>query len=363
MKKSSKANSVKGIWSKVYVIEGEPNGCALAIEELKNTLHSKVVRVSDVETLKSSCQAFQFGGTGTIVLAQSPKAEMLTAMLNIANSPSTRCAALVAYYPGAYADRRTSFIAEANKRNRTYEYVYHIVSEPDDLRRQLYDWESRSGVKVAIKAKPWLIEHAPVKKADVRGAKGSREELVYDIPSLESDLDKLAGLAMAENRDILSVEDLEMGVYTSSVDSQWDFCDAFILGNENILRMELPDQNYVGTTRMLASQCQFAAQVKSYGDRAINDSDAVAVHIGGADMAAKYTFLGGTSEGYKKAHPFRVKTAARKFKDVSLQRIISLIELCDVATKDMLSGHAHSTVYNMMILASLNQVQYCKFSK
>jgi len=362
MKKKSKVETT-GIWSKVYVIEGEPTGCALALEELKDTLKSKVVRVSDAETLKSTCQAFQFGGIGTIVLVQSPKAEMLAAMLDIANSPGARCTALIAYYPGAYADRRASFISEANKRNRTYEYAYHIVNEPEELRKQLTDWESRSGIKIAVKAQPWLVEHAPVKKADVRGPKGAKEELVYDIPSLESDLDKLAGLAASEGRDILSVDDLEMGIYTSSIDSQWDYCDAFILGNEGILNMELPEQNYVGATRMLASQCQFAAQVKAYGDRAIDNSDAVAMHIGGAEVAAKYTFLGGTSEGYKKAHPFRVKMAARKFKNISLQRIISLIELCDAATKDMLSGHAHQTVYNMMILSSLNQMQYCKFAK
>lgn len=360
MKKTSKTEVVSGIWSKVYVIEGEPTGCALALGELKEVLKSKVIRVADADALKSACNAFQFGATGTIVLAQSPKADMLATLLEVANATSARCTALIAYYPGAYADKRTSFVSEANKRKRIYEYAYHIVNEPDELRRQLTDWESRSGVKIAIKAKPWLIEHAPVKKVDVRGPKGSKEELVYDIPSLESDLDKLAGLALAEGRDILSVDDLELGIYTASVDSQWDYCDAFILGNESILKMELPDQNYVGTTRMLASQCLFAAQVKAYGDRAIDSSDAVAMHIGGAEMASKYTFLGGASEGYKKAHPFRVKMAARKFKNISIERIVSLIELCDSATKDMLSGHNHITVYNMMVLASLNQMQYCR---
>lgn len=361
--KKSKAEAVRGIWSKVYVIEGEPTGCALAIDELKDTLKSKVIRVSDADTLKATCQAFQFGETGTIVLVQAPKAEMLAAMLDVAHSHGARCTALIAYYPGSYADRRTSFIAEANKRNRAYEYAYHIVNEPETLRSQLSDWESRSGVKIAVKAKPWLLEHAPVKKADVRGPKGSKEELVYDIPSLESDLNKLAGFATSEGRDILSVDDLELGIYTTSVDSQWDYCDAFIIGNESILNMEPPDQNYIGTARMLVSQCQFAAQVKAYGDRAIENSDEVAMHIGGAEVAAKYTFLGGTSEGYKKTHPFRVKMAARKFKNVSLQRIVSLIGLCDAATKDMLSGHTHSTVYNMMVLASLNQMQYCEFTK
>lgn len=363
MKKTSKTEDNKGIWSKVYLIEGEPTGCALVLEELKDTLKSKVVRVNDVESLKPACQAFQFGSTGTIVLVQSPKAEMLAALLEVANSPNSRCNALVVYYPGAYADRRTAFVSEANKRKRNYEYLYHIVNDHDAFREQLSDWESRSGVKIAVKAKPWLIEHAPVKKVDVRGAKGSKEEMVYDIPSLESDLDKLAGMALGEGRDILSVDDLMLGVYTSSVDSQWDYCDAFITGSAAILSMSMPDQSYVGATRMLASQCQFASQVIAHGDKAIENSDAVAAQIGGADFAAKYSFLGGSSEGYKKTHPFRVKMAARKFKNVSLQRVLSLLELCNTATQDMLSGHQHSTVYDMMILASLNQMQYCKLSK
>lgn len=363
MKKTPKIDAVKGMWSRVYVIEGETTGCHLILDELKNTLKSKVLYVSDVELLKSTCQAFQFGSTGTIVVVQSPKSEMMPVLLDIANSGNSRCTALVLYYPGSYADKRTSFVSEAHKRNRCYECTYHIVNEPESLRAHLSDWESRSGVKIAVKAKPWLVENAPVKKVDVRGAKGSKEELVYDIPSLESDLNKLACLAESEGRDILSVDDLRLGIYTSSVDNQWDYCDAFIIGDEKILNMELPDMNYVGVTRMLASQCQFAAQVKSYGDRSINDSDTVAMCIGGANTASQYTFLGGTSEGYKKAHPFRIKMAARKLKNVSLQRIISLIELCDTATKDMLSGQMHSTVYQMMILASLNQIQYCKFSK
>lgn len=363
MKKKSPAKAAKGIWSKVYVIEGEPNGCALALDELRGTLKSKVIRVSEIDALKTACQAFQFSGAGTIVLVQSPKSEMLTTMLDVANSPSARCAALIAYYPDSYSDRRTAFISEASKRNRIYEYAYCILNDAEELRSQLNDWENRSGVKIAVKAKPWIIKNAPFRKTDIRSSKGLKEELVYDIQSLESDLNKLADLAIAEGRDVLSIDDLIDGIYTYAVDNQWDYCDAFILGNESILNMEPPDQNYVGATRMIASQCQFAALVKSHGDKAIDNSDVVAMHISSAEIAAQYPLLGGKSDGYKKIHPFRVKMTARKFKNVSLQRIMSLLELCNTATNDMLSGHNHSNVYDMMILASLNQMKYCKFVK
>jgi hypothetical protein len=238
-----------------------------------------------------------------------------------------------------------------------------LVNDPDFFKDYLSDWESRSGIKIAVKAKPWLITNAPTKKADVRGAKGAKEEIIYDIPSLESDLNKIAELAKCENRDILSDEDLKSGVYVSCIDSQWDYCDAFILGSDAVLKMTLPEQGYVGIVRMLASQCNFVAQIKSYGDKAINNSDEIANHIGGAEIHSKYPFLGGHSEGYKKIHPFRLKMSAKKFKNISLQRVLSLLELCNMATHDMLNGYSHELVYDMMLLASLNQIQYTKFSK
>lgn len=362
MKKPKTQN--KGIWSKVYVVEGEPNGCALALEELKDIHSGKIVHADDsIDSIKTLCQSFQFGSQGIIVLVQSPKSEILSALLDIANSGSARCAALVVYYPGAYADRRTGFVSEAHKRNRVYEYEYHLVNVLESFHAQLSDWETRSEVKIAVKAKPWLVEHAPIKKADVRGARGSKEEMVYDIPALESDLYKLAAWVQTEGRDILSVDDLQLGIYSSTANNQFDYCDAFILGSESILSMDLPDKNYVGITRMLVSQCHFVAQVKSHRDAAWLQSDTVAQHIGGAECAAKYPFLDGKSEGYKKTHPFRIKMSGQKFKNISLERVLSLIELCNIATRDMLNGYPHAIIYEMMVLASLNQMQYSKFTE
>lgn len=350
-------------WSLLYVLEGEPFGCSHTLENLKHIIKGKILRVENIDAFKNACTQFNFGKCSDIVLVQSPKSEMLSAVLEVIQSGNIRCEAIVMYYPDAYADKRGSLIAEAHKRKRVYTSAYYLVSDTDYFKDYLKDWEERSGVQIAVKVKPWLIAHAPVKKVDVRGAKGAREEIVYDMASIESDLNKLANWVLVEDRDILSVDDLKMGIYQSYVDNQWDYCDAFIVGDESILNMELPEQNYVALARILVSQCNFACQVKAYGDKAINNADDISQYIGGANTAAKYTFMNGTSEGYKKTHPFRVKTTAKKLKQVSMERIISLISLCNQATLDMLNGHNHKLVYEMLILSSLNQMNYCKFSK
>ena len=340
-------------WNQTYVIEGEPHGCARALAAVCSTLHADAIRAdNDANTLRTMCSAFPLGNKQVIVLT-APNAELTAALSGIIAGTAPRCAGVVVYWPDAYMDRRTSFAAEAVKRKRIYEYPYYVIGDSESLKKYLTDWEIQSGVKIAVKAKPWLLAHAPLRQTNVRGTKGVREETVYDIPALESDLDKLALWAQCENRDVLSADDLEMGIWQSEIHNQWDFCDAFIAGEHVALTTQLPDANYLGLVRMLVTQCHFAAQVKA------GQADS---SIGGAEIAAGYSYLDGSSSGYKSPHPYRVKMVAKKLINVPQQRILSLVNLCNAASLDMLAGFNHELIFHRMVLSAVDNNPYVSFA-
>ena len=113
---------------------------------------------------------------------------------------------------------------------------------------------------------------------------------------------------------------------------------------------------------MLLSQCHFVAQVKALELEISRDADDAARKFGGAEIIQNYTNLGGQSEGYKSQHPFRVKMAARKFKNTSLARVISLINLCNAATIDMVNGFNPEIVFNMLLLSAVDNTPYLAFT-
>ncbi|MBS1722392.1 MAG: hypothetical protein JSS66_05235 [Armatimonadetes bacterium] len=350
-------------WDNLFLIEGEPCNCGLALAAVCDSLAATPLRIkSDVAALKNACMAYPISGQRQVVIVANPDSDTATAMGQLLDTGALRAPGLVAIFSDGYGDRRNGFVAKAHKLKRVYEYSYHLVDDPVAFKAYLSDWEERAGIKIAVKAKPWLLEHAPVRKASVRGVKGSKEEIIYDVPALESDLNKLAVLLEHEGRDVINTDDLEDGVYRSTLHSQWDFCDAFALGKPTMFALAPKEQNYVGLMRMLASQCLFMLQVRAQGDVAIQRPEDAAKHIGGNALAQKYSFDNDKSEGYKTLHPYRVKMAAKKLQNVSMERLLGLVSLCEQASLDMLRGFSQEAVFTMTLLAACGQQEYVPFS-
>lgn len=333
-----------GDWSRVYVLEGEPCLCEFALRSVlgkaKTAQRNFSGEAAGAKTLLTSYSI----GKPFIPVFRDPGTELLKVIDGVVSAGTYRPPALVIMHPDGYADRRLGFYAAAAKAGRVYEYSYFLLSDPEPLKKHLANWEKRSGLTLPAKSREWLVRNAPTRMANVKGAKGKKQEEVFDLMALELDLEKVGVVLEAEGRDTVAPEDLSDVVWGRRPDSQWEFCDAVLDGNAagvfDYLDSDLQQQKTteVGVVSVLSTQLLFAEKVALYRELGKTDPDFIAEAMAANDMAGRYDLPGEAAEAATKVHPFRVKMVQRKTQGLGSRDIRKMRASAQAARADMLKG-------------------------
>jgi hypothetical protein len=360
----AKPKPSKGDWSRVYVLEGEPCLCEFALRSVLGKCKSSQRNFAgEAGSIKTLLTAYNIGRQFVPVF-RDPSTEVLKAIETVVLAGTYRTPAIVIVHPDGYADRRLGFYAAAAKEGRLYEYAYFLAAESEPLKKHLANWEKRSGLSISVKAREWLLSNAPTRMANVKAAKGKKQEEVYDIMGLELDLEKVGVLLEAEGRDTVSPEDLQDTVWCHRPDSQWDFCDAVLArdarGVFSYLDSDLQQQKTteVGVVSVLATQLLFAEKVVTLRELGVTDSDAAAEAMTAGDVGSKYLLPGEEAEPSAKPHPFRVKMVQRKTQPMSAADVRGMRLNTQAARADMLRGAPKDLCLNNLCNSLLSRSPY-----
>ena len=283
MSKSTKTKINKSpLWDRLHVIGGDPCLCRLflqgVIEDAGNPTKRYYDKLDGIGTLRGALTAFAFNDVPDAIVLSNPTAEQLKLCQQTIEEETLTASALVILTLGDTLDGRSAFAQQAQKRKRVSYLDPLEKGERKQLSDHIGEWESGTDQKLDSDAKLWLIENAPTQIVKVKSQSGKRDCEVYDLQSMENELDKIIAIKALNPGAITKSELIDIVRFEQEVDI-WKFIDTAINGDTaemlKMLYVIADSQGEQGALVLLYSQLEFLLGVRCLMDEGISSADTI----------------------------------------------------------------------------------------
>lgn len=348
-------------WARVYVVGGEPCLAGFAVDAVVDKCggHSRRYGKPEAEPMKAALTEFVMDEADVIVVTD-PSAEMLRACFEIVDSGRLTATALVVVTPGGSLDGRTTFAAAANRAKRIYYYEPLEVNRIDLLQKHLADWENSCGVNFDSEAREWVMRNAPTILMSVKG----KEVEVFDLLSLESEIDKASSVARVESVQI-SLELVKSTCQFERAGDIWGLVSGALGGKRSDVLAHLEKGvggKGEGVLWLLLSQLAFFVCLKSLCKEGISNEQELCKHLSSAEYLGCYL-----SDHWEilesipppaPVSPWRVRKGLESSAEWALEGLSARYAAVTSAIRDLRAGLSAEIVLPYLTLALCGDVVY-----
>jgi DNA polymerase III delta subunit len=199
-------------WQKVYVYTGDDFISRIYVL-FDDCIEEKFDTTTSIPKLKNTLQGINLFNTKRVVKLYNPNAEQLKTINDILNGSKLTIDGLQIYCCNDTLDGRSGFASKAKSFNRIM-YYSHIEVNKYNSRFQNFinDWLLGNKIKLDYAAQEWLTENAPTLNIKVKAGTSKKDVLVYDLPIIINELNKLIDLDCKE----ITADDLKKLEFYSS---------------------------------------------------------------------------------------------------------------------------------------------------
>ena len=364
--------SDNGLWSRVWVITGDPCLCRItvdtAVEEAGNPRRLRFGK-GDEKALKVALTAFSFNAVADALIVTSPNAEALSACLQAIEEGTLTASVLVIVVPGDTLDGRTKFSLALGKHKKEAA-MFHFdpieVGNTKALASHLGEWQEYTKLTLAAGVKDWLLANAPQTMAKIKGAGGKKEVSCYDLETLEAELGKVEAVCAQTGKVLLS-DVVQLCVFSQEIDI-WAFVQSAIDGrSDRVLRalegMQIT-QTDAGALWLLVAQLEFSMLLKSLVEGGERNVDALQEQMSlegvlGRYLADDFTTLPEVAPP-PAPNPFRIRKALENIDRVKRKALEYQYVAALCAIRDLRSGVAVGVVLPYLAFALAGNFSYSK---
>jgi DNA polymerase III delta subunit len=270
------------LWNRLHVVGGDPCLCRLflqgIIEDAGNPTKRYYDKLDGIGTLRNALSAFAFGDVPDAIVINNPTADQLKLCQQVIEEETLTASALVILTLGDTLDGRSAFTQQAQKRKRITYLDPIEKGERKLLIDHIGEWELGTEQKLDSEARTWLIENAPTQIVKVKSQSGKRDCEVYDLQSMENELDKIIAVKELTPGPITKAELIQLVHFEREVDI-WKFIDTAISGDTaemlKMLYVISESQGEQGALVLLYSQLEFLLGVRCLMDENIKSADVI----------------------------------------------------------------------------------------
>jgi len=278
------------------------------------------------------------------VWINNPSANQIKVIAEIINDNLLTVPALVISTPGDSLDGRMGFTTAANKAKRIMYCPFIIAGDRNGLKSHLMEWQSGVGVTIENDALLYLLNNAPTSIQKIKSGSTKKDQEIYDLDVLESELDKLICLCKYEKSKITVDYVKNICKFDHSKDV-WSFISTCNSGNSSsiyrFLHSMLYEKSSESSLWLLLSQIEFLIDVKTHLDCGISNPNDIVDKLSEANTYGKY--LDNNWE------PIPLENLP-KVNIVNTYRVIKAIESCNETNINKLTGQYQAVLNALMDL-------------
>jgi len=220
-------------WQKVYVYTGDDFISRIYVL-FDDCIEEKFDTTTSIAKLQNTLQGINLFGSKRVVKLYNPNAEQLKTINDILNSSKLTIDGLQVYCCNDTLDGRSGFSSKAKSFNRIMHYGHIEVNKYSSrFQNFINDWFLGNKVQIDYAAQEWLNENAPTVNIKVKVGTSKKDVLVYDLPIIINELNKLIDL----DCKIITVDDLKKLDFYSSEKDIFAFIEKCMTDNtEGILK-------------------------------------------------------------------------------------------------------------------------------
>ena len=231
MKKTNQ--NLESNWQKVYVYTGDDFISRIYVL-FDDCIEEKFDTTTSIAKLQNTLQGINLFGSKRVVKLYNPNAEQLKTINDILNSSKLTIDGLQVYCCNDTLDGRSGFSSKAKSFNRIMHYGHIEVNKYSSrFQNFINDWLLGNKVQIDYAAQEWLNENAPTVNIKVKVGTSKKDVLVYDLPIIINELNKLIDLDCKK----IIVDDLKKLDFHSSEKDIFAFIEKCMTDNtEGILK-------------------------------------------------------------------------------------------------------------------------------
>lgn len=231
MKKTNQ--NLESNWQKVHVYTGDDFISRIYVL-FDDCIEEKFDTTTSIAKLQNTLQGINLFGRKRLVKLYNPNAEQLKTINNILNSSKLTIDGLQVYCCNDTLDGRSGFSSKAKYFDRIKHYGHIEVNKYSSrFQNFIYDWLLGNKVQIDYAAQEWLNQNAPTVNIKVKVGTSKKDVLVYDLPIIINELNKLIDL----DCKIITVDDLQKLDFYSSEKDIFSFIEKCMTDNtEGILK-------------------------------------------------------------------------------------------------------------------------------
>lgn len=231
MKKTNQ--NLESNWQKVYVYTGDDFISRIYVL-FDDCIEEKFDTTTSIAKLQNTLQGINLFGSKRVVKLYNPNAEQLKTINDILNSSKLTIDGLQVYCCNDTLDGRSGFASNAKAFNRIMHYSHIEVNKYSSrFQNFINDWLLGNKVHIDYAAQEWLNENSPTVNIKVKVGTSKKDVLVYDLPIIINELNKLIDLDCKK----ITVDDLHKLDFYSSEKDIFAFIEKCMTDNtEGILK-------------------------------------------------------------------------------------------------------------------------------
>jgi len=220
-------------WQKVYVYTGDDFISRIYVL-FDDCIEEKFDTTTSIPKLQNTLQGINLFGSKRVVKLYNPNAEQLKTINDILNSSKLTIDGLQVYCCNDTLDGRSGFASKAKSFNRILHYSHIEVNKYSSrFQNFINDWLIGNKVNIDYSAQEWLNENSPTVNIKVKVGTSKKDVLVYDLPIIINELNKLIDLDCKK----ITVDDLQKLDFFSSEKDIFAFIEKCMSDNtEGILK-------------------------------------------------------------------------------------------------------------------------------
>ena len=202
-------------WQKVYVYTGDDFISRIYVL-FDDCIEEKFDTTTSIPKLQNTLQGINLFNTKRVVKLYNPNAEQLKIINDILNGSKLTVDGLQVYCCNDTLDGRSGFASKAKSFNRIMHYSHIEVNKYNSrFQNFINDWLVGNKTQLDYAAQEWLTESAPTINIKVKVGASKKDVLVYDLPVIINEINKLIDLDCKE----ITVDDLKkLDFYSSEKD-------------------------------------------------------------------------------------------------------------------------------------------------
>ena len=220
-------------WQKVYVYTGDDFISRIYVL-FDDCIEEKFDTTTSIAKLQNTLQGINLFGSKRVVKLYNPNAEQLKTINDILNSSKLTIDGLQVYCCNDTLDGRSGFASKAKAFNRIMHYSHIEVNKYSSrFQNFINDWLMGNKVNIDYAAQEWLNVNSPTVNIKVKVGTSKKDVLVYDLPIIINELNKLIDLDCKK----ITVDDLQKLDFYSSEKDIFAFIEKCMTDNtEGILK-------------------------------------------------------------------------------------------------------------------------------